>query len=522
MTDTAPFAYDDVFYPGLAFDQTHPDRLAAIAVLFGMQPALPSRCRVLELGCGVGANLMPMAYQNPESEFLGIDLSAPTIAQGRAQAAAFGLGNIELRTGDILDVNASFGRFDYIVAHGVYSWVPEPVRARVLDIFAECLAPQGVGFVSYNAYPGSHLRDLGRRMMHFHVRSMDDAAAQVRQGRALLRFLAEATDAEEVYGAAVREALARASEKSDEVLYHDDLNAGARAFLFHEVAAAAERAGLQYLGESTLARSAFGTLPEFARPLIESIPAQDVVAREQYLDFLTGRWFRETLFCRAEVPLARELTPQALSGLHISADLRPEAADPPAAQAGQATFNSPRGDALVVEEPLTRAALQHLAKIWPRAAAFPALVRAAGEILVREGDAQALGPQPVEMLATTLLGAYRSNLLYLHAEPPGLSEVAGARPLASELARRQAEGGPIVTNLRHAPIKLDGALHPFLMLLDGSRSTDELAPELERLLAEGAQGEEAAGFTPADSQQAAVARAAEALDALAKMGLILR
>jgi tRNA G46 methylase TrmB len=73
MADQTLTAYDEVLYPSYTHNQTHPDRLATIATLFGLTPAPVERCRVLELGCGNGSNLVPMAYGLPGSEFVGID-----------------------------------------------------------------------------------------------------------------------------------------------------------------------------------------------------------------------------------------------------------------------------------------------------------------------------------------------------------------------------------------------------------------------------------------------------------------
>src|SRR6185436_9013135 len=119
-----PTPYDELPYPGSAFAQTHPDRLATIATLFGMAPAPVERCRVLELGCGDGGNLIPMAYTLPGSEFLGIDAGGRGIAIGQDRAVAVGLTNLRLQHLDMLDTAIQLGKFDYIVSHGVYSWVP--------------------------------------------------------------------------------------------------------------------------------------------------------------------------------------------------------------------------------------------------------------------------------------------------------------------------------------------------------------------------------------------------------------
>jgi cyclopropane fatty-acyl-phospholipid synthase-like methyltransferase len=123
MTELFSNAYDEVSYPGFPFSQTHPDRLATIATLFGMKPAPIENCRVLELGCGDGGNLLPMAIGLPGSEFAGIDLAALPIARGRTMAAALGLKNVSLRQEDILQFSVCRGQYDYIIAHGIYSWV---------------------------------------------------------------------------------------------------------------------------------------------------------------------------------------------------------------------------------------------------------------------------------------------------------------------------------------------------------------------------------------------------------------
>src|SRR4051794_15066241 len=135
--------YDDVPYPSVPFPQTHPDRLATLATLFGMRTAPVEQCRVLELGCGDGANLIPMALVMPESHFLGLDLAGAPIGRGRETIEALGLRNVELRQEDLrafaTNVDGEQEPFDFIVAHGVYSWVPEDVREALLSIYQRWL-----------------------------------------------------------------------------------------------------------------------------------------------------------------------------------------------------------------------------------------------------------------------------------------------------------------------------------------------------------------------------------------------
>ena len=147
-------AYDEVDYPSHVYPQTHPDRLATIAMLLGMNPVPVEACRVLEMGCGAGGNIIPMAFDLPESSFVGIDLAGSAIAQGRELIAALGLKNISLQQLDVMAFPSELGQFDYIIAHGLFSWVPEMVRDRILAICRAHLAAQGVAYISYNTYPG--------------------------------------------------------------------------------------------------------------------------------------------------------------------------------------------------------------------------------------------------------------------------------------------------------------------------------------------------------------------------------
>ncbi len=191
----APTPYDEVTYPGWPFPQAQPERLATLARLFGMAPADPAGCRMLELGCGDGGNALAVACAWPGARVVGIDLAPSAIDRGRALAAEAGIANVDLRVGDIARLPADLGEFDYVVAHGVYSWVPEPVRAALLDACRRHLAPQGVAFVSYNVLPGGHLRRMLREMLLMHVEEIEDPGRRCVAAREFLSWIAEAVAA---------------------------------------------------------------------------------------------------------------------------------------------------------------------------------------------------------------------------------------------------------------------------------------------------------------------------------------
>jgi SAM-dependent methyltransferase len=504
-----PTPYDAVSYPGFAYPQTHPDRLATQATLFGMAPAAVATARVLELGCGDGGNLLPMALTLPEASFTGIDLSPTAVERGRARAARHGADNLDLRVGDLADLPADLGTFDYVLAHGVFSWVPPAAREGLLAACGRVLADQGVAYVSYNAYPGSHLRDMARGVLRFHVRGIDDPAERVRAARDLLRAIVAADGHGGTYARVLREHAEQLLRHRDWLLFHDDLAEVNQPFWFHEVAAMAAAHGLQFLAEADLHEMRMDDLPEEAAATLEAA-GDDVVQREQYLDIVKNRMFRQTLLCRAEVALDRTLGPGDLAGLSVACAALP--AEP--REPGRVRFEGPEGAGIETDSGIVQAAFLRLAAAWPGAVAFPALCA--------EAHAQAGGDAPPEVaeavLADALLRGYLGGLLALHAHPPAPATAPGERPRAFALAREQAAAGdPAVTTLRHGNIHLDDPLARHLIgLLDGSRDRDAIVAAMR------AAGErlppDAGVVAPPDEEVGAAVD--EALALLARLSLL--
>jgi len=476
--------YDKLSYPGRAYHVTRPDHLATLGRLYGMTPAPSSRCRVLELGCGIGNNLVPMAHQYPESTFVGIDLSRGEIEQGLRHISALQLTNISLRHCDISTVQDELGSFDYIISHGVYSWVPEHVRVAMLRVIGRSLAPQGIAYVSYNAHPGSHMRDLVRDIMHFHVRGLADPKQRIGQARAILKFVSEGSKKESVYGSVLREQLERVANMADEVLYHDDLNEGAKAFLLYQFIADAEPHGLQYLCDANFPRQDIEKYPEAVRDVLAGFPEDELLARDQIQDFLDGHGFRTTLLCRAEITLRRALAPDAIRRYYLASSCRPVDADSKRNADGKVEFKTETGDVLESAHPLTIAALQMLGRRWPAAIRFDQLA----ELALAEIDpAHTLDlpfrAEKIAELSTALFKAAQQGCVFLSIDPSDFVTEVSERPEASFLVRKQAELGLLITNRRHIGIRLDGEVERrLLMLLDGTRDLDQLVDDLEKAM----------------------------------------
>jgi methyltransferase-like protein/SAM-dependent methyltransferase len=488
MSDIAATAYDEVLYSSYAFSQTHPDRLATLATLFGMHPTPVTSCRVLELGCGDGSNLIPMAYGLPESEFIGIDLAARPIATGQEMVDSLELKNITLRPLDVMEVSPDFGQFDYIIAHGLYSWIPPAVQEKVLAICRENLTPNGVAYVSYNAYPGGHLRQMVRGMMRFHVRRLTDPTQQIAQSRALLKFLSDAQPEAEAYGEFLKAELKRITSGDEGYVYHDDLAETNTPLYFYQFVEQAAQHGLQYLAEADFFEMQDHMFPPAMVETLRQMASTQLILKEQYADFLKCRKFRQTLLCRAELQLDRSLKPENMGVFYAASSARPVSTNPDIQSPTTVEeFRSIKGQALATNHPLVKAAILCLGDAWPRAFHFHELLTAARKRLgVAEQQNEATNAQDRRVLGDMLLQAYGKNLVELHVHAPQFATTLSERPIASPVARLQLQHGPMVTNLCHGCVKLEGVLAQHLFhLLDGTRDRTALLEELLTLVKSG-------------------------------------
>ena len=505
--------YDETPYRGAAFPKTHVDHLATLATIFGMTPGPIHRCRVLELGCGDGGNLIPMAVSLPESRFFGVDLAATPIATARATARQLKVTNCDFEALDLMNFPKNSGSFDFIIAHGVYSWVPELVRERILSICHEHLAPQGVAFISYNAYPGGYLRQLTRSMMLYHTRSANGPAAKVKQGRALLRFAIEAQPETGTYRSILEDQLKRIETLEIGGVYHDDFGPENVPFYFHQFVADARRHGLQFLCEADLFEMETGQLPESIAARFRALD-RDILAREQYLDMIKCRFFRQTLLCHADLTLDRSFSPRRVETLHASSTAEPASSQPDLAPGVPEEFRITNGAEVTTTSASAKAALLHLSNIWPRMAGLAEIDAAARARLAQAGIQQI----PAESLPALLLMMYRIGLVNFRIQPPALVERPGPRPAVSEFTRSQARSGGAITSLLHDSVQLESAfMRKLVPLLDGTRDRAALLEALLRHFQANELVPEKAGM-PIHSSVEALAQFEAALDpALAKL-----
>lgn len=476
-------SYDTLPYASLPFAQTHPERLGVIARLFGMKPALPTAARVLEIGCASGGNLLPMAAQLPGSTFLGVDLSARQVAEGQETIRAAGLSNAEIRHADIMAIDDNFGKFDYIIAHGVYSWIPTPVQDKLLSICRHNLAPQGVAYVSYNTYPGWHMRGMVRDMMGYHARQFADIGTKLGQARALLDFLAKHVPTESgPYGLLLKQEVEALRKASDSYLAHEHLEEHNAPVYFHEFAERSSRHGMQYLGEAEFHTMLATNFPPEAAETLKAI-APNIVQMEQYMDFLRNRVFRQTLLVHQEIALNRNLDWHSVEDLMAGTSMRSTSTKIDYLSRVPERFEMPNGAGIVTPEPLVKAAIAILTETWPQVMKVSDVRKAARARLTALGatGADADTSRDVELVGSDMLRSFAAGIGELRIDPVPMTLTLSERPLAHPLLRYQASRGLSTSNMRHEPVTLDELSRHVLMHLDGTNDHAALLEILVKL-----------------------------------------
>jgi methyltransferase-like protein len=385
-----------------------------------------------------------------------------------------------------LDLGPDLGPFDYIIAHGVYSWVDAPARDKLLVICRAHLARHGVAYVSYNVYPGWHVHDMFRSMMTYQARGVQGIAAQTDKGRMLLEFLkASMSSVQTPYQALIGAELEPFLQQTDAGLRNDLLAKVSFPVYFQQFIAHAQSHGLQFLGDCTQGiRYADSLSVEIEQEL--SAVTNDGLRKTQYRDILQKKTFRQTLLCHAEIDVQQSPAPQLLEGLHIEARIRPENPDLTLRSTNVERFYG-SGDATVsTGAPIIKAALLHLGTIWPKSLRWEELVAAVQSRMAGPTDPPpTISPTEIKRLADNLIECCCGGIVDLHVKPHSFTTTLSERPAASPLARWQAARGEVVTNRRHAPVRLDQFDRQVLQLLDGSRDLSQLVDQLAEWASQG-------------------------------------
>jgi methyltransferase-like protein len=478
-------SYDEIPYVSHPFPQSHPERLATIGRLFGMSPKPVTQCRVLELGCGNGGNLIPMAYSLPESEFIGVDLSKRHVEKGCEGICDLGLKNIRIEHASITEVDESWGSFDYIICHGVFSWVSTDVQEKILSISSKNLSPEGIAYISYNTYPGWHMRGMLRHMMLYHALQFKDSPSQIKQARALLDFLEQSVPSDKPIGSLLKDEIKVIRESKDWYLFHEHMEEFNSPLYFHQFVERAEKHEMQYLGEAE-----FSTMMTsgFSREVADTLNriSRDIIRAEQYMDFLRNRLFRRTLLCHKEQPLERNLKNLERQDFLIASAATPSSEPVNLSPGVKQSFQTPSGANIETEFPVTKAAFLVLKEQWPKAIAMKALY----ENAIKKIREMSIVPTENDMdlykiLFSDLLHCYSLNVVELHTWQSDFINEILPYPKTSRLSQYLLRKWGFIVNQRHMPVHLDPISTRLIPLLDGTRNQDELMDDLMTSVNEG-------------------------------------
>jgi len=511
--------YNEIPYTKHVYQQTQPNQLATLATLYGMQPPSVEKCRVLELGCASGINTIAMAQAIPNGEFVGIEFS-DQIKEGQNNVHQLGLSNISLKKMDILEIEAELGLFDYIVAHGVYSWVSPAVRDKVLQICSHHLQPNGIAYVSYNVYPGWHVDRMLREMMLYRTRKLTDPKEKLESAKKLLNFFMESIKHKfNSYSLSLKNELHHISQLNENYLAHEYLEEHNDPVLFHEFIEHANRHDLQYLADM---RTPFVATDNFLSETIDTLNFS-VIEKEQYLDFLRNTAFRETLLCHQAISLNRDLVTDKISDLYIAAPLKLASKnETPLSEPLEhdiiERFENLAGEAVLsVSSPLLKAVCLCLGEVWPQSLSFNHLIQQVTKLLTmvekmgpkvgdsgKENTQTVLSPAEIDEVKTMLLEFYLKKIVELSVYPPQFTLTINERPIAGPIARLQSTQGKQVTNLRYEVFSLDLSTRLVLRHLDGRYDRVALLGILQKNIENGElilyQDEQKKALTDVDSE----------------------
>ena len=312
-------SYDEVPYESFCYPQTHPHHLNTMATLFKLKTPNFKEARILEIGCASGGNLTPIAVAYPKAKLVGIDISSEQIEQANKRKEALGLKNVEFKQEDVLNLKASSKKdqFDYIICHGVFSWVPENVRKKIFEVCNDMLSPNGVAVISYNALPGWNAVRSLRDMMLYHSNRFENPNDKVAQSRLLLNFLSEnVPEGNVAYKSVIESEINLLQKVNNSYLYHDHLESENTQFYLNDFVAMARESGLDYVGDTNIASMYLGNMPPKVMEVLKAI--DDVVAQEQYMDFITNRRFRSSILCKQGAVINRNIDKEQIMDYYLN------------------------------------------------------------------------------------------------------------------------------------------------------------------------------------------------------------
>ena len=466
--------YDEIPYASLVYADTHPNKLATLATLFGLTPPAVKTSRILELGCGDGTNLIAIAQTLPQAQCWGIDAAIKQIQAGQNQAKQLGLSNVKLTQLNLSEVDESFGIFDYIIAHGLYSWITPALQDTLLSLCQRLLAPQGIVYISYNVYPGWHMENVVRDLMRYHTQQLPPVPFEIsmKQAKGIINFIAHLRQQSNMaFDLLLQEKTQLFKIATDNYLYHDFLELDNHPVYFHQFIQNATQHQLAYVTDIEFRHYLMRSFPHQVVEALEELFQGDFFKQEQYLDFFYNRTLRRSLLCHQTVPVQRNLHWENITQCYIANASQPVNSN---------FFQTRAGETIAIKQPLTQIAMAYLATHYPRSLPFEELFQYAyQQHFATEPNLPTLRAN----FAQELLHLYCLEAIEFQIELPAFVTTLNSYPTASPLARYMvSQGQQPVINLRCEFIHLDEVATALLPHLNGQKNKSTLLIVLKNLV----------------------------------------
>ena len=474
MDESRVDPYEVYAYPGLTIPYTAPAHIALCARWsHGLSPST-ERLRVAELGCGDGGNLLPLAFYNPDSMFLGIDNSGQALDRARDGANRLGIQNVRYVCSDVRDLAPTdFTPFDYIIAHGLYSWVPDDARAAILAFCRDTLAPSGLAYISYNAQPGWSTRQLVRETLR-RSRSVREAGVSEKANKAIelaARLLEDLPPSGFASAVVLADELARVRSGRPFYVFHEYLAETNDGFWLSDFVERARHHELAYVVDAQVCRWEGYVPPELKKPIAER--NLDPLEEEETVDLLGHRYFRASILCRSDVARTSAWRQELIEDVHIATSLRLQSESLDLAEGVDERFIGTVGSDIVLDSSITKAAVALLGAKWPFGVRLDRLCRESLSFLAAHDCP--VQPDARRHLLAEISALFEAGQIDLRLrEPVYSSEIAGY-PIAHALARWEAERRDSLTTPHHLSVPFDVSALELVRAMDGSRSIADLA-----------------------------------------------
>jgi len=353
--------YDELPYRSVPIEWTAPERLALASMLHGGPRQSLDSYRVLELGCGNGANLLPLAYYRRHATFVGIDGARSQIKVANARRSALGLSNIEFTHTDFLAAAERFtDEFDFIIAQGVFSWVPHEVRDALLELCGRCLRRGGLLYLNYNTRPGWNVRGLVREFLLAQTAGTTSLLARAQLAHQVAAKVASSlTVVEHPYSQLMANEFRFVCENHVSYIAHEYLAPDNHAYWRSEFLALARRHDLDYVADADFSYHSGRIREDLASALMkEQITGRTL---DDTVDLLCYRQLHSPVLTHrpwTRHPPSRD----EFAALHVASCLAPCASH----DAENPTFEHPSGYQVEAKEEVMRIALVRLRSLWPR------------------------------------------------------------------------------------------------------------------------------------------------------------